>query len=71
MPILRRKLLRDIAAGKARFLAVTFLVFLGLALYLSNWLGYASLDHSYKKASEELKSRISHVNPKGILASIA
>ncbi len=55
MPILRRKLLRDIAAGKARFIAVTFLVFLGLALYLSNWLGYASLDHSYKKASEELK----------------
>lgn len=55
MSILRRKLLRDIAAGKARFFAVTFLVFLGLALYISNWLGYRSLDHSYKAASEELK----------------
>jgi len=55
MPILRRKLLRDIAAGKARFFAVTFLVFLGLALYISNWLGYRSLDNSYKEASEELK----------------
>jgi len=54
MPTLRRKLLRDIAAGKARFIAVTFLVFLGLALFLSNWLGYVSLDHSYRKASEEL-----------------
>jgi len=54
MSTLRRKLLRDIAAGKARFIAVTFLVFLGMALFLSNWLGYASLDHSYNKASEEL-----------------
>ncbi|RJP27466.1 MAG: ABC transporter permease [Actinobacteria bacterium] len=55
MPTLRRKLLRDIAAGKARFFAVAFLVFLGLALYLSNWLGYRSLDNSYKQASLELK----------------
>ena len=54
MSTLRRKLLRDIAANKARFIAVTFLVFLGLALFLSNWLGYRSLDHSYKEASEQL-----------------
>ena len=54
MSTLRRKLLRDIVANKARFIAVTFLVFLGLALFLSNWLGYRSLDHSYKNASEQL-----------------
>jgi hypothetical protein len=55
MPALRRKLIRDIASGKARFFAVAFLVFLGMALFLSTWLGYRSLDHSYKSASEQLK----------------
>jgi putative ABC transport system permease protein len=46
---------RDIAGGKARFAAVTFLVFLGTALFLSNWLSYRSLDHSYREAGERLK----------------
>ncbi|MDY6796315.1 MAG: FtsX-like permease family protein [Actinomycetota bacterium] len=55
MSTLHRKLLRDIVAGKARFFAVTFLVFLSLCLFLSTWLSYRSLDHSYSYASEELK----------------
>jgi putative ABC transport system permease protein len=55
MSVLGRKLIRDIASGKARFAAVAFLVFLGLSLFLATWLGYRSLDHSYKSASEHLK----------------
>jgi putative ABC transport system permease protein len=54
MSALNRKLLRDIAAGKGRFFAVAFLVFLGLALFMATWLGYRSLDHSYKTVSAKL-----------------
>jgi putative ABC transport system permease protein len=54
MKVLRLKLIREIGRGKARFFAATFLVFLGMALFLSTWLSYNSLDHSYKSASEQL-----------------
>ncbi len=54
MAALDRKLLRDISAEKGRFVAVTMLVFLGLAAFFTCWMAYRNLDTSYKKNNEIL-----------------
>lgn len=54
MAALDRKLLRDITAEKGRFIAVTALVFLGLAAFFTCWMAYRNLDNSYKKNNQVL-----------------
>jgi putative ABC transport system permease protein len=54
MAALDRKLLRDITAEKGRFIAVTALVFLGLAAFFTCWMAYRNLDVSYQRNNELL-----------------
>ena len=48
MPKLHRKLLRDIWAAKAQFGAVTFVILLGVAMFIASYAAYQNLDSSYE-----------------------
>lgn len=50
-----RKLLRDISNEKLRFVAVTLLIFLGVAVFNMAWMASKGLRDSYARTSELLK----------------
>jgi putative ABC transport system permease protein len=51
--VLRIKVFRDIKAQKGMFLAVTFILFLGVMLFYSFYLAYLNLNDTYKHFYEE------------------
>ena len=52
---LQRKLVRDLAASKGLFLAVTAVIFLGVAFFGASFLGYQNLRSSYDYTYETLR----------------
>jgi len=54
VPKLYRKLLRDIWAAKAQFGAVSFVVLLGVAMFIASYAAYENLDSSYEGTYERL-----------------
>lgn len=50
-----RKLLRDISNEKLRFIAVTLLIFIGVAVFNMAWMASKGLGDSYDRTSELLK----------------
>ncbi|MGB2582594.1 MAG: FtsX-like permease family protein [Dehalococcoidia bacterium] len=52
---LQRKLVRDLAASKGLFLAVTAVIFLGVAFFGASFLGYQNLRNSYDYTYETLR----------------
>ncbi|MEE8373448.1 MAG: FtsX-like permease family protein [Dehalococcoidia bacterium] len=54
MNMLQRKLIRDLTASKWLFLAVAVVIFLGVALFESSFLGYRNLKTSYEFTYDQL-----------------
>ena len=54
MPKLHRKLFRDVWAAKAQFGAVSFIVLLGVAMFIASYAAYENLDSSYEGTYERL-----------------
>jgi len=52
---LQRKLVRDLASSKGLFLAVTAVIFLGVALFGASFMGYQNLKSSYDYSYESLR----------------
>lgn len=52
---LQRKLIRDLAASKGLFLAVTAVIFLGVAFFGASFLGYRNMKTSYDYTYETLR----------------
>jgi len=55
MSRLTTKLLRDLGASKWQFLAVTFVVFLGVVLFVGSYVSYENLKTSYQLSYERLR----------------
>jgi putative ABC transport system permease protein len=52
---LRRKLLRDIAASKAQYGAVVFVIVLGVAIFIASFAAYQNLYSSYENSYQRLR----------------
>jgi putative ABC transport system permease protein len=52
---LRRKLIRDLFANKWLFIAVTVVIFLGVALFGSSFMAYLNLQNSYDYSYKQLR----------------
>ncbi len=52
---LQRKLIRDLAGSKGLFIAVSIVIFLGVALFGASFLGYRNLKSSYDYSYEVLR----------------
>ena len=51
---LRRKLLRDIFASRAQYLAVVFIIVLGVAIFIASFAAYQNLYSSYDNSYQRL-----------------
>jgi putative ABC transport system permease protein len=55
LPRLHKKLFRDIRSAKVQFGAVSFVILLGITIYVCSYAAYLNLDISYQKAYRDLK----------------
>lgn len=55
IPKLHRKLLRDIKAAKVQFGAITFIILLGVSLFIGAYTAYLNLDTSYSTSYDMLR----------------